>query len=150
MTFVLPFLLECDTRFLPWTLMSSLVLRPHTFSAFKLQLHEITYDAIYRLRFYSNSLILILPFLNSHNNEHQYKKNAPCNRSLRPTISADRENGGFTLFLVSVGLQFLSCDSSVTWHFSKHYDNYMYKYRFCLQKTVGARFLKFYFTLGKR
>ena len=37
----------------------------------KLQLH----DEIYRLRFYSNSLIRILSFLNSHNNVASIQKN---------------------------------------------------------------------------
>ena len=37
----------------------------------KLQLH----DAIYRLRFYSNSLIHILSPSNSHNNEASLQKN---------------------------------------------------------------------------
>ena len=39
-------------------------------SLFKLQLH----DAIYRLRFYSNSLIHILSLSNSHNNVASYKR----------------------------------------------------------------------------
>ena len=38
---------------------------------FKLQLH----DAIYRLRFYSNSLIHILSLSNSHNNVASLQKN---------------------------------------------------------------------------
>ena len=38
---------------------------------FKLQLH----DAIYRLRFYSNSLIHILSLSNSHNNVVSIQKN---------------------------------------------------------------------------
>ena len=38
---------------------------------FKLQLH----DAIYRLRFYSNSLIHILSLSNLHNNEASIQKN---------------------------------------------------------------------------
>ena len=43
--------------------------RPKT--RLKLQLH----DAIYRLRFYSNSLIHILSLSNSHNNVASLKKN---------------------------------------------------------------------------
>ena len=39
--------------------------------SFKLQLH----DAIYRLRFYSNSLIHILSLSNSHNNVASMQKN---------------------------------------------------------------------------
>ena len=41
------------------------------FHKVKLQLH----DAIYRLRFYSNSLIHILPFSNSHYNVASIQKN---------------------------------------------------------------------------
>ena len=47
---------------------------PTSYSAkvcIKLQLH----DAIYRLRFYSNSLIHILPLSNSHNNVASIQKN---------------------------------------------------------------------------
>ena len=42
-----------------------------TYSGFKVQLH----DAIYRLRFYSNSLIHILSLSNSHNNVASIQKN---------------------------------------------------------------------------
>ena len=41
------------------------------FVSFKLQLH----DEIYQLRFYSNSLIHILSFSNSHNNVESIRKN---------------------------------------------------------------------------
>ena len=43
----------------------------HIRKAIKLQLH----DAIYRLRFYSNSLIHILSLSNSHNNVPSIQKN---------------------------------------------------------------------------
>ena len=51
------------------TLGSSQWSRPQT--RFKLQLH----DAIYRLRFFSNSLIHILSLSNSHNNVASIQKN---------------------------------------------------------------------------
>ena len=48
----------------------------------KLQLH----DAIYRLRFYSNSLIHILSFSNSHNNVASLQKN-PGDKSHRVIVA---------------------------------------------------------------
>ena len=52
--------------------------------SFKLQLH----DAIYRLRFYSNSLIHILSLSNSHNNEASLQKNRG-DRSHRVIVAID-------------------------------------------------------------
>ena len=54
-------------------------------SAFKLQLH----DAIYRLRFYSNSFIHILSLSNSHNNVASLQKNRG-DKSHHVIIALDR------------------------------------------------------------